>query len=579
MHMKRLLLLVLTSLLILTLTAPAAAVPPTDLTALAAYFPDKTPVFAAVRTDDGFINDLDVVLEQLRIVMPDADIPESLMDAFDEMVGEQYEGADFQSVFRPWLGDTAALGVISLATAFDDKPQNDDETPMMFAVSITDRAAAEAWFQETSVANNPDDFEVLQTADYTLVTRPSDPNSSEALLFRDDAVFFTNQPALLPTDGLPPSSLAANPDFASTLALLPESDYNAAIYVDQRVILAGALASAEAEAEDEMEESVLDMIEELSASAAPQVVGFTMLNDRALVIDSVQSMDAAALARAASQPVDLAFAGYIPRGTPLVIHASNLEGLYNAAIDQLRDAAALETDDDDFEPEDLEQVLAQIGFLVRGATGLELEEEILSWMDGDFALTLDFDPALTDIPAGADPMDVLFSRFPFDFGVLIATSSPTQSAAFVSGLQESLTGLADETMTVSTETIGGANVVVITVEDDDMPFPFELLLGSNDTLFAFGTRKAVTGAFNPTEGLVADASFIEAQATMLANPFTVLYLNGPRTLPLATIAELSGDEEDAEDLAALLRLMHSASITTAAIDGGYAARIVMTLPE
>jgi hypothetical protein len=89
----------------------------------------------------------------------------------------------------------------------------------------------------------------------------------------------------------------------------------------------------------------------------------------------------------------------------------------------------------------------------------------------------------------------------------------------------------------------------------------------------------VTGALAPTEGLIADASFIEAQATMLANPFTVLYLNGPRTLPLATIAELSGDEEDAEDLAALLRLMHSASITTAAIDGGYAARIVMTLPE
>lgn len=575
--MKRLLLLVLTSLLILTLAAPAAAVSPANLTALAAYFPDKTPIFAALRTDDGFINELDVVLEQVRLVMPDADIPESLMDAFDEMAGEQFEGADFRSVFRPWLGDTAAFGVISLATAFDDKPQNDDDTPMMFAVSLTDRAAAEAWFQETSVANNPDAYEVLQTADYTLVTRPSDPDSPEALLFRDDAVFFTNQPALLPTDGLPPSSLAANPDFASTLALLPENDYNAAIYVDQRVILAGALASAEAE--DEMEESALAMLQDLSASAAPQVVGFTMLNERALVIDSVQSMDAAALARAASQPVDLAFAGYIPRGTPLVIHASNLEGLYNAAIDQLRDAAALETDDDDFEPEDLEQVLAQIGFLVRGATGLELEEEILSWMDGDFALTLDFDPALTDVPAGADPMDVLFSRFPFDFGVLIATSSPTQSAAFISGLQESLTNLTDETTTVSAETIGGANVVVITVEDEDMPFPLELLLGSNDTLFAFGTRKAVTGALNPTEGLIADASFIEAQATMLANPFTVLYLNGPRTLPLATIAELSGDEEDAEDLAAVLRLMHSASITTAAIDGGYAARIVMTLPE
>ena len=156
MRMKRLWMFVLTGLLILTLAAPAAAVPPPDLTALAAYFPDKTQAFAAVRTDDGFINELDVVLEQMRIVMPDADMPESLMDELDAMVREQAEDGDFQSVFRTWLGDTAAVGVISLAPAFDDKPQNDDQMPMMFAVSITDRAAAEAWFQEYSVARNPE---------------------------------------------------------------------------------------------------------------------------------------------------------------------------------------------------------------------------------------------------------------------------------------------------------------------------------------------------------------------------------------------------------------------------------------
>jgi len=122
------------------LIAPAAAAAPTDLNRLASWFPESTPVFVSLRTDDDYIAVWDSLLERLQGVVPNAEDVQLLGESLDNGIAEAFGGGDFQSTIRPWLGEVASLGIISLETAFDDNRRNDDEVPVLAAVEITDRA-------------------------------------------------------------------------------------------------------------------------------------------------------------------------------------------------------------------------------------------------------------------------------------------------------------------------------------------------------------------------------------------------------------------------------------------------------
>ena len=174
--MKKLFFLTMVLLLVGAFALPAAAVPVTDLTTLAGYFPEGSVIYASVRTDDDFVGTLDGLLQR---------VPEigglSLTSSLDTVASGIKSGATFQDLFRPWLGDTAAFGLLPLTT------MDEFRNPVaLIAISLTDREAAEAFFQSVT---RPRDYEQTQGDGFTTYESTRD---NTHLAFRDDVLLIAS---------------------------------------------------------------------------------------------------------------------------------------------------------------------------------------------------------------------------------------------------------------------------------------------------------------------------------------------------------------------------------------------------
>ena len=79
-------------------------------------------------------------------------------------------------------------------------------------------------------------------------------------------------------------------------------------------------------------------------------------------------------------------------------------------------------------------------------------------------------------------------------------------------------------MTVSSETMVGTDVTVLTIKDSQLPWPVELLLAANDDVFAFGTRSAVQTILSRDGGLSSNPAYVRAQDFVLKDNVSLVYL-------------------------------------------------------
>lgn len=145
--MKKLLLL----LLALLLSAPAVIAAPTaDLVALARYAPSDSLAFAAIRTDDAYLQTLDSLFTTVAAKLPSGIVPPGIaLQPLLNLAAQQITGQDFATGIRTWLGDTAALAVLS-----PNPDSRNFQLGLLAAISITDRAAAEAFVTKLSALAN-----------------------------------------------------------------------------------------------------------------------------------------------------------------------------------------------------------------------------------------------------------------------------------------------------------------------------------------------------------------------------------------------------------------------------------------
>lgn len=585
--MKRIVMLLLCTSLLVGLVVPAAALPVSDLTALAQYYPAKTVFFASIRTDDAFIDSMDALLARIMEAVPEADLGGqtfrgALNDIFDD--NPNLDGT-FDELVRSWLGDTAAFGAPSTTELFDSERSNDDETPVLIALEVTDRAAAAAFFDDIIPPDVDREAELIveETETYTLLT-PPDTDNPAAIYIGEDVMLITNQRALLPSSGMT-NSLSTSDDFTNGLSRLPESDYNALAYINLPEIMTH-LPVAQLEPE---EAAVLASLSPLYQAVGGQVIGATLLDDRSLALDYVQpitDLDAyeafGVTVTTEYTPVSFDFARYIPAGTPLVLQGADLQTVYDNFIASLTAAASLQenfTAEGAESPIDqIEGGMRQIQFAIAGLTGLNLEEEILSWMTGNYALAFRLSPALSDLSSSSD----FPTSFPMDFSLLIEATDPEAAQALVDGLAQSLTYFDDE-FEVSTDEIGSSTVQVITVPtSSDVPFPIEIVFGASEDVFVFGTPRMAEAALNPGEGLAGDASYVEMQSYTLENPVNIYYLAGEGLTPLVNLLVLSNavNAWDEDAIGNVFRLVSSSSISwNIQADGTSIYRMVLTLPE
>lgn len=562
---------ILVCLLALTFS-PAAAVPVGDLTALARFMPANADIFASARIDDGYIGVWDGFARRLAALFPD-DFPRTTLTEQLDLLSKPF-GGDFQTVFRSWLGDTAAIAIIDYGLLLDSSLSNDSDA-ILGAVAITNAAGAEAYFDGL---NQRDGETVIKTQDENGILYEFSRGDIRSILIQDDVILFGNLSAAFNRM----ARLADSDGFTDALTRLPETDYNALIYINYPSLSETLLDSPDFSGMDDM----LDLLFQTTGTAA---VGFTILDGRSFTMDFSLAYDPAAIAEfygldpslLIQRPFDPAFARFIPAGTPLVVFDNDLASGYQGALGQLASmAATMAAQGSSMSADEVERALEQVNFALRGATGLTLDE-LLGWMSGDFALWV----GLSDAAQSADTMFGLIAANPVEFGLLIdASVDPDAAAAAARGLRRGFSTLAElgsggsTRLSVTDETIGGVEIAVLTITDRDLPFPVEIIVGANAELFVLGTRGAVEAAFNPSAGLDTDPAFQEALTYSLPGMQGLAYASGLGFLPLIDALE-SQLGSDADNVRTVLTLLSSSSGTTVYTDDSALVRLVITLPE
>ncbi len=553
--MRKLLgLIVVVALLLSAVTVPAAAVPVTDLTALARYFPVSAPLYVGVRTDDAFFNeDLQGVLDLVAGALPAefaGEIP-SVGALLDEISADAPMGNNFEDVFRPWLGDTLAIGALSAENI------NDDGEFMVVAASTSLDEADKFWSEVIDSA-------YTRTASGDVITFTPENTAFNPYVYLDNEVVIVSSQPINPLTR--EARLDSVEAFNEAFARLPEDSYNIAMYIDLPTLARASAEESGMGAEVDAASAVLD---DLGAAA----VGFTIVDGRSLTIDITTGAPAGTYAA-----VDPQFADHVPANTPLIIHGTNLAATYRSAIDAAREAAIASGT-----PEaEIEEGLAELAFTVRGLTGLELETEILAWMTGDYILALGLSPMAQD----ASSIFGLMAGFPADFAIVIdASADPSAAQAFAAGLSGTLAQFADgENLIATTDTIDGVDVTVLTIIAPDLPFPVEIIMGASDEVFYLGTRGYATTAFTLENGLIADPDFVEGWGYALQDANYFLYASGVPLAPLGTLlAGMNGSSSEGPNegdaLRGLLNLLTSSSISTTISDDVVLSRLVLTLGE
>ena len=577
--MRRFLTILLCGAMLLTaFAAPAAATPTDELTALARFFPEKTLFFASVRTDDDFFAMLDDVINLIEENMPEEVIsePDTIEELLDQMIAPNPNiDGGFSEAIRPWLGNTAAIGFPSLTELLDDNTYNDLSGPVLLAAEITDRAGVEAFFDQIIPDEAP--LNIEQIPDYTLIT-PDDPDNDSAIYIGNEVLLITNSTALLPQDTIT-GSLRDAADFTNSLSYLPESEYSAVVYINMPEFLRQIIVR-----EFDPEELVtLGRLSPLMEGIGGQVWGATILEGRSIVLDIAQPItdpsiyEEIGMSVPSSTPISYDFARFIPAGTPFVIQSTDLNSVYKTLIDSYRRTIEMMEVEGSGSGEELERSLEQMEFAIRGMTGLDLEDDILSWMTGNYALAFGFSPALEDLPRSGIP-----SSFPVEFGFLVEATDAEAAQAVVDGIAQALSMVSSDDFTLTEETFGDVTAQVISASDDDLPFPVEFVFGASDEVFIFGTPRMAEAALNPGDGLAADPSYVEMQEFALDEPTTLYYLSGEGLTPLVNglVVTRSVNEWDEDAIKSLFRLLSSSSVSTTMLeDGSVLYRMVLTLPE
>ncbi len=519
---KLLCVLFVAAVLLGVLAAPAAARPAADLAALARFYPMQTPMFGVIRTDDGYIETLDGLIARVLVKLPPEAAPRdvTLRAALDQLA-VSIGARDFRSGIRPWLGDRLAFGLLNAESLDAFVPD------FLIAADVRDRAAAEA-FWKGLLERTDATFTEVREGDYTLYAMDAGDLDQGGLLITDEVLLLGlgNLRQMLVTRE---ARLNQAPTFTQALGLLPAGNYNALLYMDVPALLA---ASRDPGARA------------LVGATGPAVIGLTLLDGRSLVADVgvVRGMDsplaALGLELPPAQPVDPAFAAQLPANTSLLVHAANVKTLFESFLAAARASG-------DLSDREFQRGMNQLRLGVRGAIGLRLEEDILDWMTGDYALFVTLDEEtirrfiLQTLVGEAPTLEAL----PLGFGLVVEATDPAKARALAAALGQALPQLTAQApeATVTAAAIGGEEVTLIQFNTALAPgqtLPIEIVIGANDSVFLIATRPEAKAILSGIPGLNQDAAYTAAARYLLDDATTVWYMDSGGSAGILTIGVL-----------------------------------------
>lgn len=519
----------------------------------ALYYPSDTLLYISFRTDEDFIEELQTLIQGVNARLPE----EMQIPGLGESLREGFAGdVDFETVMG-WLGDYGAIGF----TSFD---ASDMGGYGYVTLDLEDQAAAEAFMDGRS-----DRFEKGTQGDFTIYTDTNDNRTvwgfGDGVLVISDAENFT-----MPSFPLS-NSLRDSEGFINSVGQLPVESYNGIVYVDFPAIREQSDLTF-----GQPEIVIMNLLGEFAA-------GFVILDNDTLTIDVVQT------GMTPATTISESFAGYIPANTSAFIHTSDLSGLITTIANM--------TDQTGGNPlAQAEEMLQQLG--------INLQQDVLSWTTGDYALLLRSDlsgflGAMNEEGNDTDAMEF------FDYGLVVAATDPVKAQVFAGKLSTLVNAMAsaEASLTVSSETI---NDIVVTVVSAPANFgmgvaesTIEILIGANDDIFFIGSRRMIEGVLDGDGSVTSKNNYQAASVHFLAPTASMWYADGEglssvvvipitvfimNSLPVMSEAPMinvsySQQEEasDFESMMAIIDLMNGGSITSTAGNNATITRFALSL--
>lgn len=483
MSTRRQLLVAIITLFIITVLTLGSAVMQNDMQAgvraMARYYPADTWLFAAIRLDDAYIETLDGIIG--RITEPLAAL-QAPLPSLSAIISETPTAA----AVVDWAGDHAAIGI-------SGDPGRLVPSDIVITVEVDDPAAALAFLREQ--------FPFSEQLDGDGYTGLVDQGAS-IFIFTDHLMIYgarvdAPRPVL---SWLSARTLETSADFTTALDALPEPGYNALAFIQPTAFV-----------------SMLAPTSSIPLDLTPTAVGLTITADTTLVIDGA-SLPGSGIITTPPTP-DPAFIRYVPADANAFVLAHSLSNLINSGLT----AAALIQADSRL-PDPRTTVSDALGSL-----GLDLQRDILDWMTGDYAVfaRLDVVPVAAGLVQSRLNLDDNF-----DFGLVIdATADPNLArrlAARLGGLIGMASASSDGAIAVSSDTIAGQDVTLITISGSQPAAPGEMIrqqiaLGATDAVFFLASPAYAEAIITGGPSLLTSPVYADAAAHLLPNASSVWY--------------------------------------------------------
>lgn len=545
-----------------------------ELTALAAYAPAESAIFAAIRTDEGYFDTLDALVANIS-----AGLDPELVDFlgvqdfrtfFDEMV---LADVNFAEDVRPWLGNTAGFYVPGL----DSLLFGGGDLPFVLALGVNDQGGADAFVTDMlAVDLASGDMTRTTDEDGIIYYEPALRFMPGAVITEDALIFgllgrnFSD--VILPGADAP--SLLSAPNFTQTQNAMPRPDYNFLLYVDPSSILelvAVFLPLLGPELGVDLPPELLDPVA-LSATIGQLAVGGVIVEDRAMVLDITSTSEA--LRGLFAPPVDVDLLARVPDDAALLIQGSGLGDIVRTVVDSaaLLDELLLLVEPgalDEIAPFRFGQLSTFFRLSFEGMSGLPYHMT-MDALSSDF---ITFVTAKTEV--GDDFAEVIAGT-----GTVLRSTNTAVTDVLFERISEDVLSI----FNIATLDDGVLNIPFgeIFNDFDDMRFS----ITTDDDLIFIGDE-ATVAALRDADGakLTDSASYAFESGLFLPNASTVWYINtAPALMALSQLLTMdmvreTMTEDDlmmAMQAVNALSVLETSAITVNVTDDAFSLRATLT---
>ncbi len=543
---------------------------------LESYLPANSDVYFSLRVDDGYIETLDGVyadvLNALSGTTVGAMVPPELsqmsVDTILNQFSMQFLGADFQTSVRSWLGQRVVMGMSDIAVMMDDDSNNDIQFKIVVAADITDSAKVRTAIDTIlAMMELEEAYQESSEGGFTVLSAGNIP-FAPTIMWNDSVLIVGINAGV--ADVTSSNSLLNNPDFNDTMSQLPAENYNIQAYLNANTFFQATLPQTPMP-----DEATAGLVNALFSAIGQQAIGFTLIDGRSFVVDVVQKAgDTSGLEEmglplqtlgsltGAYQPIQPDFADNLPPETAFLIHGSNLRGVYDNLI---ASGQVLESMDPTGATGAVDAAIAQFETEFKAETGLSLQDDVLTWLEGDYAAFAwasvgpNTPSMFTEYYHALEGIEIPFGA---EVGIVVETTNPAGSRAVFDVLAESLPDLVvveDDMESANFErtTMGSADALILTVRDEvDHDYDalvdagtftpsvrvIELAVATDDRLVVFGTKGAVEGVFAGGDSLASAPHYQANSAYFLESPSGIYYISQSGVNTLFDFVAIGGQQ-------------------------------------